>query len=48
MIKFNLYVGKVLYKTTYNSNDAFSTFRKWQSNGLNVRMQLFNVRQKVA
>ena len=48
MIKFNLYIGKLLYKTTYNSEDAFSTFRKWQRNGADVRMQLLNVEKVTA
>lgn len=42
MIQFNLYIGKLLYKTTFNSEDAFRTFKKWKHNGADVRMQLLN------
>ena len=48
MIQFNLYIGKLLYKTTYNSEDAFRTFRKWSKNGANVRMQILNVTEVAA
>ena len=48
MIQFNLYIGKLLYKTTLNSDDAFRTFRKWKKNGADVRMQLMNVEKAAA
>jgi|8_EtaG_2_1085327.scaffolds.fasta_scaffold75022_2 hypothetical protein len=48
MIQFNLYIGKLLYKTTYNSSDAFGTFRKWKANGADVRMQLLNTKKVAA
>tara|TARA_A100001015_G_scaffold310031_2_gene410603 strand:+ start:416 stop:562 length:147 start_codon:yes stop_codon:yes gene_type:complete len=48
MIQFNLYVGKILYKTTFSVDDAFRTFEKWRRNGANVRMQFLNVEKVTA
>lgn len=43
MNQFNLYVGKLLYKTTNCRQDAEYTFKKWKRNGANVTMRVVSV-----
>ena len=43
MLQFNLYVGKLLYKTTLNPDEAFSTFKKWSRAGSNVTMKFVRI-----
>jgi len=38
MVQFDLYVGKLLYKSTTCKDDAFRTFRKWKLNGADVTL----------
>jgi hypothetical protein len=45
MIQFDLYVGKILYKSTNCVDDAFRTFKKWRRNGADVQVRFITVRE---
>jgi len=47
MIQFDLYVGKLLYMSTTCIDEAFATFKRWTSNGADVKMKFITV-EKVA
>ena len=48
MVQFDLYVGKLLYKTTNSKQDADYTFKKWKRNGADVTMKVVSVELKAA
>jgi hypothetical protein len=39
MTRFDLYVGKILYLSTYCADEAFKAYRKWATAGAEVGMK---------
>ena len=47
-MRFDIYVGRILYKSTLSVDEAFETFKLWTTTGLDVRMKFVQVRAKAA
>tara|TARA_A100001011_G_scaffold300065_1_gene313290 strand:- start:1145 stop:1330 length:186 start_codon:yes stop_codon:yes gene_type:complete len=48
MIRFDLYVGKVLYFSTMSAEKAFETFRQRIGSGQDVRMKFVRILEEAA
>jgi|ETNvirnome_6_100_1030635.scaffolds.fasta_scaffold80262_1 hypothetical protein len=42
-MRYDIYVGKTLYHSTYSLSEAFAMFRRWIGGGLNVNMRFNRV-----
>ena len=47
-MRFDIYVGRILYKSTLSVDEAFETFKLWTTTGLDVRMKFVPVNAKAA
>ena len=48
MIRYELYVNKILYMATESTDQAFEAFRRWSGRGNNVKMKFVRLQKAAA
>jgi hypothetical protein len=48
MIRFDLYIGKLLYLSTFSSDEAFKMYRRWCRKGKEVQMKFVHILEEAA